>query len=159
MPDKNPGDRPMTRPFRFWMTGGIAVVTAALGGKSAIGEERISTARSSRWDVAETVQRIEARAHEHGLAVFARMAQPGARFSASTREDGTLIVFESTAGGTPVLMASADSQPDLPLSVLVRRTEAGDVEVLLQQHDWDDLPAEVARDMTEMPHIVAEALS
>lgn len=159
MANKNPGDRPMTRPFRFWMTGGIAVVTAALGGKNALGEERQSTSRSSRWDVAETVQRIEARAHEHGLAVFARMAQRGARFSASTGQDGTLIVFESSAGGTPVLMASADSRPDLPLSVLVRRNAAGLVEVLLQHHDWDDLPADVARDMTEMPHIVAEALS
>jgi uncharacterized protein (DUF302 family) len=150
----------MTRPFRFWMTGGIAVVTAALGGKSALGEERQATSRSSRWDVAETVQRLEARAHEHGLAVFARMAEPGARFSAATSQGGTVIVFESSsAGGTPVLMASADSKPNLPLSVLVRRNEAGDVEVLLQVQEWDDLPADIARDMTEMPHIVAEALS
>lgn len=145
----------MARLFRFWMTGSIAVLAAALGGgKSAAAEERQPLLRTSRYGVAETIERLEARAHEHGLNVFARMPSIW-----RGQSDDTTIVFESERGGTPVVMETPDSLPNLPLAISVHRNDAGDVEVVLQLIDWEGLPPEVARDMTRLPALVEAALS
>lgn len=149
----------MKNPFRFWMTGSLAVVAAALGmGRSAAGaQERQLLSQSSRFRVTETVQRIEACAHKHGLSVFTRVVSSDPRFFGD-REEFTLIVFESSAGGTPVLMEGPQSQPEVPLAVAVRAVSTGGAQVLFAGSDWDDLPATVARDLTELPIMVADAL-
>lgn len=147
----------MKQPFRFWMTGSIAVVTAAFGmGRGALAHERHPLSQFSRYRVMETVERIEACAQKHGLSVFARLgvnAQPYGE-----RTGYTLIVFESSAGGTPVLMEGPQSQPEVPLTVWVRSDPAGGSEVLFAGSDWDNLPDTVARDLTELPMLVADAL-
>lgn len=148
----------MKHPFRFWMTGSVAVVMAALGiGRSALAHERHPLSQSSRFRVTETVQRIEACALEHGLSVFTRVGSVTNPYG--EREEFMLIVFASSAGdGTPVLMEGPGSQPEVPLAVAVRADPTGGAEVLFSGSDWDDLPANVTRDLTELPILVADAL-
>lgn len=143
----------MKHPFRFWMTGSVAVVMAALGvGRTAMASERHLPSQSSRYRVLETVQRIEACAERHGLSVFTRVGGD------SGREEVVLIVFASAAGGTPVLMEGPASQPELPLAVEVRADASGGAEVSFVGSDWDELPDAVARELTELPVLVADAL-
>lgn len=148
----------MKHPFRFWMTGSVAVVMAALGmGRSALAHERHPLSQSSRFRVTETVQRIEACAHKHGLSVFTRVMSDTNRYG--ERDELMLIVFASSSGdGTPVLMEGPESQPEVPLAVAVRADPTGGAEVLFAGSDWEDLPANVTRDLTELPIMVADAL-
>ena len=147
----------MKHPFRFWMTGSVAVVMTTLGVGRAMAHERHPLSQSSRFRVMETIARIEACAQKHGLSVFARVGhQPRAY---EEHDDTTLIVFESSDGGTPVVMESPGAPPEVPLAVCVRSGPQGDTEVLFTGSDWDDLPPNVARDLTELPILVADALS
>ena len=146
------------RPFRLWMTGSLAVVMAALIPMREVNvSERNSTLRllrHSRFDVSETVLRIEAAARTQGLSVLARVA--GAR---------PVIVLASAVGGTLVVMDEANSQPAVPLSVVVHAVEGGGADVLVslalraETADWHDLPAAVARDLAALPSWVAQALA
>ena len=141
------------RPFRLWMTGSFAVVMAALIPLREVGaEERASTlrmVRHSRFDVLETVHRIEAAARGQGLSVLARVGG-----------DSLVIVLASSMGGTPVVMQHADSQPDVPLSVLVRAGIGGGAEVLIatDAQRWSGLPAAAADDLASLPRLVELAL-
>lgn len=149
----------MKRPFRFWMTGCVAVVMAALGGRDATAEDRHAVARSSRYSLHETVQRLEACAPRHGLSVFARVEPPATRPGLPPGDRVTLIVFESAQGGTPVLMDGPASPPRAPLALWVRSRADGSTQVLLASDDWADLPDGVARELTELPRLVADALA
>ena len=151
----------MKSPFRFWMTGGIAMIVAALGGARAFAaEERLTRASVSRFGVTETVQRIEACAERHGMPVLVRLQQ-------SVGEDNErqrlVIVFESTQGGTPVLMTSSDASPDLLLRVVVQRGVNGSTEVMWRGAALDELPEglspELLHDLADLPALVAEALA
>ena len=145
------------RPFRLWMTGSLAVVMAALIPMREVSATERSTLRllrHSRFDVSETVQRIEAAARGQGLSVLARVA--GAR---------PVIVLASAVGGTLVVMDEANSQPAVPLSMVVHAVEGGGADVLVslalrtEFADWHDLPAAVARDLAALPAWVAQALA
>lgn len=152
----------MPRPFRFWMTGCVAVVLAAVGSTRAVATERSLQSTASRYGVVETVERIEACARQHGLSVFARMAEPGSASRIApefTRGEQAVIVFACGQGGTPVLMTSADARPDLALMLYVRDGPGGGAEVLMPNEDWSGLPPEVAHDVAELPRVVAEALA
>jgi len=148
----------MRRPFRHWMTGNLAVVMVALAPMCAVEtSDRPSSLRllrHSRFGVAETVQLIEAAARDQGLSVLARVS--GAR---------PVIVLESKAGGTLVVMHGANSQPTAPMSMLVRAVEGGGADVLVasalrrEPADWQGLPAAVAEDLAAMPAWVAQALA
>ena len=149
----------MKHPFRFWMTSCVAVVTASLGGGRAIANERHPLTQSSRFRVTETVDRIEACAHRHGLSVFARLAHKASQRHGETRGESALIVFESASlDGTPVLMEGPASPPEVPLTVYVRSDDSGGAEVLFGGTDWSGLPADVSRSLTELPILVADAL-
>ena len=146
------------RPFRLWMTGSLAVVMAALIPMRDVNlTDRNSTLRllrHSRFDVSETVLRIEAAARSQGLSVLARVA--GAR---------PVIVLASAVGGTLVVMDEANSQPAVPLSMVVHPVEGGGADVLVslalrpEIADWHDLPAAVAHDLAALPAWVAQALA
>jgi len=145
-------------PFRFWMTGCLAVVMSALGtSRGAHAGERSALSQTSRYRVPETAARIEACARKRGLHVFARVDH-GVPQRDAEQDESALIVFESSAGGTPVLMEGPESTPEVPLSVYVRSDGRGDTEVLFNSSDWGDLPANVMRDLTELPVVVADAL-
>jgi hypothetical protein len=147
----------MKQPFRFWMTGSVAVVMTTASAARAMPHDRHPLSQSSRFRVPETIERIEASAQRHGLSVFARLGhQPRPH---EERDDATLIVSESSAGGTPVVMEGPDAMPEAPLAVCVRSDPRGGTEVLFNGSDCDDLPPSVAKDLTELPILVADALS
>ena len=143
-------------PFRLWMTGSLAVVMASLcTGRGVLDAGRLSASmrmlRHSPYGVTETVRRIEDAARERGHEVIARVGQ-----------QGPVIVLASTVGGTPVLMASADSPPDVPLSVQVRRSADGGADVLVPQSldsGWDGLPGAVAEELAGLPGLLDRALA
>ncbi len=151
----------MKTPFRFWMTSGIAIMVAAVsGGRAFAGEERLTRARVSRYSVSETVHRIEASAQRHGMHVLACLPQVT---DSVTGESRYMIVFESSQGGTPVQMETPDAQPDMLLSVILRRGHQGGTEVFLYQGALRDLPeglsAQVKHDLADLPSVLDEALS
>ncbi len=151
----------MKNPFRFWMTSGVAIMVAAVtGGRSFAGEERLTLARVSPFSVTETVHRIEASAQRHGMHVLACLPQ---QLDAVTGESRYMIVLESSQGGTPVQMETADAQPDLLLSVVLRRGHQGGTEVFLHQGALRDLPeglsAQVQNDLADLPAVLDEALA
>lgn len=151
----------MKNPFRFWMTSGVAIMLAAVGGGRAFaGDERLTLTRVSRYGVSETMQRIEASAQRHGLQVLARLPQ---QVNALTGESRYVLVLESTQGGTPVLMETEDAQPDLLLSVTLQRERAGGTAVFLHQRSLRDLPeglsAEVQHELADLPLVLDEALA
>jgi uncharacterized protein (DUF302 family) len=144
----------MKKLFRFWMTGGVAVVLAALGARAMAMEPRSGVLRSSRYGLVETLQRIEASAARHGLAVFARSSSVGV----ADGRTSYVIVLESIEGGTPVLMDGPHAAPDIPLSLTVRQGDGGLAEVEIAASDWEDLPVEVTRDLASLPGLVDEAV-
>lgn len=150
----------MKNPFRYWMTGGAAMILAALSGARALAEERPAVTRISRYGVEETVSRITASAQRHGLPVLARLQQNAGD---SQHESRLVIVLESSQGGTPVSMDAADGQPSLLLSVVVQRGPDGNTQVLLLQGSLDDLPEgmseAVRQDLEDLPLVVDEALA
>ena len=144
------------RPFRFWMTGSLAVVMAAmvpLRDVDAAECKGLQLLRHSRFDVSETVQRLEAAARGRGLSVLARIS--GAR---------PVIVLACGAGGTLVVMEDADSPPTVPMSLLVHAVAGGGADVLLTSRlsgrpgDWQGVPISVAEDLAALPGWVAQAL-
>ncbi|HEY9238592.1 MAG TPA: hypothetical protein VIP10_07130, partial [Burkholderiaceae bacterium] len=66
------------RPFRLWMSGSLAVAMAAMLPLRDVSEaERHHTMkllRHSRFDLSETMLRIESAARDRGLSVLARVA-------------------------------------------------------------------------------------
>ncbi len=143
-------------PFRLWMTGSLAVVMASLcTGRGVLDAERLASSmrvfRHSPYGVKETLRRIEAAAEARGLQVLARVGQ-----------QGPVVVLASTVGGTPVLMESPDSLPDVPLAVQVVRSDDGGADVLVAQSldsGWDGLPAPVADELAELPDLLDRALA
>lgn len=144
------------KPFRLWMTGSLAVVMASLcTGRGVLDDERLASTmrvlRQSPFGVTETVLRIEQAARQRGQEVLARVGG-----------SGPVIVLAASDGGTPVVMESADSLPDVPLSVQVRRGADGGAEVLVTR-TFDDalagLPATVVADLAALPALLDDALS
>lgn len=145
---------PLRKPFRFWMTGSLAVVMAALvTGRGTFDEPQNNrrVVRHSRFGVDETVLRIEAAARQAGQGVIARV-----------EGESLVIVLASSIGGTPVLMAAEGDQPDVPLAVQVRSAADGGAEVLLSSPAQvllgDGMPARVAEELAALPDLLDRAL-
>jgi len=140
-------------PFRFWMTGSVAVVMAALCYTRLPDrdtEERHGGApralRHSAFGVGETVHRIELAARHRGLTVIAR------------REgEFPVLVLASSAGVTPVVMRGPDSPPDVPYAGHVRAGDDGHAEVYLAEA-VTGLPQDVAGDFETLPDLLDGAL-
>ena len=143
-------------PLRYWRTGAVAVVMAALGQMGAAaprgaGEGRLWAVRPSPFDVADTALHLERSARRHGMAVFARSVRG---------TQARVIVLESAQGGTPVLMYhDAAASLELPLSVIVRSAADGRTEVLAGVVlDWPAMPHALALDLAELNDVVSDAL-
>jgi hypothetical protein len=151
----------MKNPFRLWMTGGIAVLVAAVGGLRGDGDdERLTLARISRYGMAETVQRIEASAQRHGMHVLVCLPQARPDAAGDAR---CVLVLESTQGGTPVVMEREGARPDLLLSVTLQRRRTGGTEVFVHEGLTGDLPeglsAALRHDLADLPRVLEEALT
>ncbi|MBL0726925.1 hypothetical protein [Piscinibacter sp. HJYY11] len=153
----------MKKPFRFWMTSGVAIMVAAVsGGRSLASEdERLTLTNVSRFGVSETVHRIEASAQRHGMHVLACLPQT---LNEVTGESRYMLVLESSQGGTPVVMESEGAKPSLLLTVYLQQARSGHgTEVFLQQGALQDLPEglsdQLQSDLAGLPAVVDEALS
>jgi hypothetical protein len=78
-----------------------------------------------------------------------------------------MLVLASSVGGTPVVMQEADSQPAVPLSLMVREGSQGGADVWIAaapsaasdaRRLWEDLPMAVADDLDALPGMVDRAL-
>jgi len=153
-----PADLRPRKPFRFWLTGSLAVVMASLcTGRGVLDDERLAATmrivRHSPYSVSETVQRIEAAARLIGQPVVARV-------------DGraSVLVLASTLGGTPVVMTRPGAMPDVPMSVQVRGSADGGADVLVARlgdaaaYGWDELPAPLGDELAALPALLERAL-
>lgn len=145
------------RRTRFWMSSGLAVVMAALGGNCFAADNRPCSMTRSRYDIVETANRIEKSAARHGLAVFTRFRQNPVAGVAGERR-ALIIVLESPQGGTPVVMEEDNERPGLPLSLLLTVDDVGATQVLIPIGAWDELPDYLAGDVAGLPSVVADAL-
>lgn len=152
----------MKKPFRFWMTSGVAIMVAAVsGGRSfASDDERLTLTNVSRFGVSETVHRIEASAQRHGMHVLACLPQT---LNEVTGESRYMLVLESSQGGTPVVMESEGAKPSLLLTVYLKQAPAGGTEVFLPRDPLRDAPEglsdQLQSDLAGLPAVVDEALS
>jgi len=80
--------------------------------------------------------------------------------------DQQRALYLSTTSGTPVVMEEADSHPAMPMSLMVCAGSAGGADVLVAaasdshaRHDWQDVPAEVVRDLRALPELIDRALA
>lgn len=156
------GNSPGRPPFRFWMTGCMAVVMSAFAGTTlARTEAHGMTRHTSPYGVAETVLRLEASAQRHGLQMFA-LVDRGTGKDVPEGTNWKVVVLASSEGGTPVLMDRPGGQHAVPMSLVVRANGQGGSEVLLGSAASDaslaGLPTQVQRDLAELPGLVAEAL-
>lgn len=146
------------RPFRLWMTGSLAVVMAAMIPLRSWSETERNHAmrllRHSRYDVSETLQRIESAARDRGLSVLAKV--PGSP---------PVLVLAASIGGTLVVMNQPDSRPAMPLSLMVSASVDGGADVLVAAahreaaaRNWSDVPASVVEELDALPEVVERAL-
>jgi hypothetical protein len=156
----------ITPRMRFWRTGAVAVVMAALGGARIVQAAPMES-RLSRYGVTQTAERIEASARRHGLAVFASVVRadaPGAEGSGGdVRGDVLVLVLESSDGGTPVLMQGDGTEmcSEVPLRLELRRRDNGASEVRFPaavQPASPELAGEYAEELAGLSGLVAEAL-
>jgi uncharacterized protein (DUF302 family) len=148
--------------IRFWRTGAIAVVMAALGG-ARIANAAPMESRTSRYGVTQTAERIEASARRHGLAVFASVVRADAPGAEGSAGDVRVLVRESSSGGTPVLMQGdgRDLCSEVPLRLELRRRADGASEVRFPaaaQGVPPEAGAEFAAEVAGLSGLVAEAL-
>jgi len=152
----------ITPPIRFWRTGAVAVVMAALAGaRLEAAQEREMETRLSRYDVPQTAQRIEESARRRGLAVLASVLQPDGPAAA----DGQVLVLvlESPRGGTPVVMQGEgiEMRSELPLRLELRSRAGGASEVRFAARVGraaTELADELRADLAGLPTLVADAL-
>ena len=150
-------------PFRFWMTGCMAVVMSSFAGTTlARTESRGLTCHTSRYSVAETVLRIEASAQRHGLQMFALVDRGPSGKDVPEGANWKVVVLASSEGVTPVLMDRPGGRHAVPMSLVVRANGRGGSDVLVGSSASDEalagLPTPVQRDLAELPGLVAEAL-
>lgn len=144
------------RPFRLWMTGSLAVAMAAMMPLRAAAEADRNQAMRllghSRFDVTETLQRIETAARDRGLSVLVKVS--GSQ---------SVLVLAASIGGTLVVMDEADSRPAMPLGLMVSAARGGGADVLIasaraESGDWSELPASVVDDLRALPGVIERAL-
>lgn len=157
------------QPIRYWRTGAIAVVMAALGTGRVAEDPARSTmlSQASPFGVTQTVQRLEAAARLHGLGVFLRVDRPRVDGDRAWQPESTVLVLESARGGTPIVMrGDRELAPaELPLRVEVRSTREGTSEVRIPTdlaegfaQLAESLPDGLAEDLAGLPVLVSFAL-
>ncbi|MCW7539836.1 hypothetical protein OOT46_18535 [Aquabacterium sp. A7-Y] len=117
----------MSKTFRFWMTGCVAVVMAAVSADlSHPKPERLLAAVHSKYSADETLRKLESVAQGQGYTVFARVdaGRGGTGFLHSTA-----LVLGSREGITPVRVDETGHAVDAPLSLVIVTLPDGRIEV------------------------------
>jgi uncharacterized protein (DUF302 family) len=118
---------------------------------------------ASPYSVAETLQRLEAILKSKGLTIFARVDHSGeARKVGMEMHPTQLLIFGSTKGGTPVMLAAPSVAIDLPLKALVWEDDHGKVwitqnspEYLQQRHG---IPANLVANLAGAGALIQKAV-
>ena len=86
--------------------------------------------KPSEYSVSETINRLEARAVEKGLTVFARVDHgKAAKDAGLSLRDSQVLIFGSPKLGTPLMEDTPTIALDLPLKVLAWQDKFGKVQV------------------------------
>jgi uncharacterized protein (DUF302 family) len=118
---------------------------------------------ASPYSVAETLQRLEAILKSKGLTIFARVDHSGEAGKVGMEMHPTqLLIFGSTKGGTPVMLAAPSVAIDLPLKALVWEDDHGKVwitqnspEYLQQRHG---IPANLVANLAGAGALIQKAV-
>lgn len=92
---------------------------------------------ASRHSVAASLDRLEGILREKGLTVFARVehSAEAAKVGLSMRP-AALLLFGNPRAGTPIMVAAPRAALDLPLKVLAREDEKGQVWLSYNSPAW-----------------------
>jgi uncharacterized protein (DUF302 family) len=95
------------------------------------------TTIASSFGAKETIDRLVAEIHAHGLTVFARIdhAAGAAEVGLSLRPT-ELIIFGNARGGTPLMQAAQTIGIDLPLKALVWEDAEGKTSLTYNEPSW-----------------------
>jgi uncharacterized protein (DUF302 family) len=151
--DRLPVSRAARPPWRFWVTGCLAVVALTAAGTRV--QHSGQKARTSRYSTEETIQRLAASAEAHGLSVFAHIPLGDAR-------GGAWLVLGGSREETALIQHSPQAPMNLPLTL--RITARGDSASSVQFHDRAELadqalPGELMAHVAVLPALVDDALS
>src|SRR5215469_7045519 len=92
---------------------------------------------SSRYSVAETINRLRAAVIEAGLQVFARIDHGGgAREAGFDLRPTELLIFGNPKGGTPLMQDRQTAGIDLPLKALAWEDAEGAVWLTYSDPSW-----------------------
>ena len=95
---------------------------------AAAASENGIVAIASRYDVVQSVDKIEAAAKARGLTIFARIDHSGeAKKAGLDMRPTQLLVLGNPKGGTPLMQAKPSLAIDLPLKILVWQDAGGKV--------------------------------
>lgn len=119
--------------------------------------------KTTSMGVAEVVERIENAARQRGLTVFARIDHAAAARDAGLELRPTvLLLVGNPKGGTPVMKAAPTAAIDLPLHILVTRSDEARTSVyveaparLAQKHA---IPDDLAKNIAGAERLVEAAL-
>ena len=99
-----------------------------IGGLTSIG---------SSFGPKETMDRLQAEIHAHGMTVFARIDHAaGAAEVGLTLPPTELIIFGTARGGTPLMQSVQTVGIDLPLKVLVWEDAGGKTWLSYNEPSW-----------------------
>ena len=95
------------------------------------------TSIPSSFGPKETMDRLQAEIHAHGMTVFARIDHAaGAAEVGLTLPPTELIIFGNARGGTSLMQASQTAGIDLPLKALVWQDAAGKTWLSYNEPGW-----------------------
>ena len=118
---------------------------------------------TSRHPFADTVQRLLDAFADHGIKVFATIAQRAEALAVGmSMPPTTLIIFGNPKAGTPLMLSNAQSSIDLPLKVLVSESVPGQVVVtfnaaayIIERHS---LPVELMSKLEPAERLIASVI-
>jgi uncharacterized protein (DUF302 family) len=115
----------------------------------------IVTLRSSH-SVDQTVQKLESILAAKGVKLFALVDHSGEAERAGLHMPATkLLIFGSPRAGTPVMLASPTAAIDLPLKILIREDNAGNVLISFNSPEYLQGRHEIPQELTPNLAVVA----
>jgi len=111
----------------------IAILT---GGVRVMGADGLTTI-ASKYDPAESIERLEAAIKKKGMAVFGRVDHAaGAKEVGMQLRPTVVVIFGSAKAGTPIMQADRTVGIDLPLKALVWQDAAGETWISYNDPEW-----------------------
>jgi len=106
----------------------ILVMSIFAGASTATAQEIPTMKLASPYSFDDTLSRLRTTLTGKGMSIFATIDhRAGAREAGLDMPPTTVVIFGSPKGGTPLMLAAPDVALDLPLRVLVREDDKGQV--------------------------------